>query len=511
MDRLPETTMRRERLLAPAAAARLLIALALLALPSAALATTPAETAAQLRAERQAANRAAALQAREERLASARQAAAERRRAAAERRAAALAGRKHRTNTAKRVVPTEPRMTPFGTAELSCTAVTWHFKGFPATGLNQVSEWVYSEADPVQLYREGEPLRPLGEPVHPFLFTFTGESASNTVTLNPEEVGKGRKRIDALALGRNGDFATFKGGFDIVSRQECGNVNEPAFAIEKTQAIVGSHNGFHYSPIIAEPGQTIEYQIRVTNIGNTVITFGEPTDTHCEGLHGGAPGGILEPGGFEHWYCTHTVTAADLAAGSYTNVATIAGTPNGIPTKEETSNTVVAQIVPPGHGEGGNKGGGGGGGGNPNNGGNGSGPGAGNGGTQGTSNSSAGGGSGGPRQGTLGATSASVPLLSAAPVGCVRSSFLVRVRSRGVRSVVVYLDGHRLKLLTARAARHGYFSFRVNVASLRVGRHKLQVRITMQAVGASRHHIAATRSLSFLRCASVAVHPHFTG
>jgi uncharacterized repeat protein (TIGR01451 family) len=498
MDRFLETTMRRPRrskLLA--AAMGLLVVLALSALAPAAFAST-AETAAVVRAERQAANRAATLQAREERAARALQVAAERRRAAAERRAAAVARKRRTTSTITPVrASTEPRMTPFGTAEISCTSVTFHFKGFPATGVNRVTEWVYIE----------------GDPMPPFVFTFTGETASNTLTLNPEEVRKGRKRIDALATGRNSDDATFKGGFDIVSSQECGNVNEPAFAIEKTQTIAGGHSGFHEAPIVAEVGQTIEYQIKVTNTGNTVITFATPTDPNCEGLHGGAPGGILEPSGFERFYCTHTLTAADLAAGSYSNVATIVGTPNGIPAKEETSNTVVAQVVPVGSGPGGGKGGSGGGGsGGTNGGSNGSGTAnGGNGGALGSTSSSTGTGTGGPREGTLGATSASVPLLSAAPAGCVRSSFLVRVRSRGVRSVVFYVDGHRLKVLTARAAKHGYFTVRVNVAKLRVGRHRLQVRITMQAVGASRHHIAATRSLSFLRCASAAVHPHFTG
>jgi hypothetical protein len=389
-------------------------------------------------------------------------------------------------------------MTPFGTAEISCTAVTWHFKGYPASGVNKVTEWVYIE----------------GDPLPPFVFTFTGETASNTELLNPEAVGKGRKRIDALAVGRNSDDAAFKGSFDIVSSQECGNVNEPAFAIEKTQTIAGSHSGFHAAPIIAEVGQTIEYEIRVTNTGNTVITFGALADPKCDPgtLHGGPPGGILEPGGFARYFCTHALTPEDLAAGSYSNVATIAGTPNGVPEKEETSNTVLAQVVPVGSGPGGGKGGGGGGGGGGSGGNTGTGTGTGgNGGVLGTTGSSTGTGTGGPRQGTLGATSASVPLLSAAPAGCVRSSFLVRVRSRGVRTVVFYIDGHRLKLLTARAAKHGYFTVRINVSRLRVGRHKLKVRITMQAIGASRHHIAATRSLSFLRCASAAVHPHFTG
>jgi hypothetical protein len=495
MDRFLETTQRRRRTLGLIAAAFALFALFATLGPARASAAS-AQEAAQVRSERQAANRLAAQHAREERAAHARLVAEERRHAAEERRAHRTSNRVGGARVQKS--STALRVTPFGTAEISCSAVTFRFTGFPATGLNTVKEFVYVEGDPV------------GE-TKGFIFTFTGETATNTITLNPEEVGKGRKRIDALVQGRNADDATFKGGFDIVSSQECGNVNEPGFAIEKTQTVAGSNSGFHTQPIVVEVGQTIEYQIKVTNTGNTVMTFGALQDPNCDPgtIKGEAPGGILVPGAFERITCTHAVTATDLAAGTYTNIATITGTPNGSEAKEQSSKQVVAEIVPVGANTG--KNGGGGNGGNGGNSGNGNNSGnngssSGNTGTSGTLT-----GTGGPRQGTLGATSASVPLLSAAPAGCVRSSFLVRVRASGVRTVVVSIDGHRLKTLSAHAARHGYFTVRVTVARLGVGRHKLQVRITMQALTASRHHVAATRSLSFLRCASVAVHPHFTG
>jgi hypothetical protein len=467
MDRFGETTERRARTLGMASAAMLLLLVVVALFGAAGASASLGEAAVQLRAERLVANRLAAQQLRAERIARVRALAEARRRAAAERRAAEVASR------ARRATATQPPMTPFGTAEISCTSVTFRFRGFPATGENTVREVVFVE----------------GEPVIEVHFTFTGETGTNTLALDPEAVRKGTKRIDAFAGGRNSVESAFRGFFDIRSTQQCGDVNEPAFAIEKTQAVIGSGTGYREQPITAEVGQTIEYRIKVTNIGNTVITFGALQDPNCDAgtLHGGEPGGIVSPSGAELFICTHTVTPGDLAAGSFANVATITGTPNGSEAKEQTSNTVVAEIRPPGSGGGGGGSGPGSGGGG--NGGNGSG--------SGTGSGSGGAGTGAGSGGVAGTTSS--------------SSFLVRVRSRGVKSVVIYIDGHRMKTLTARAARRGYFSVRINVGRLAVGRHRLQVRITMEALSASRHHIAGTRSLSFLRCASAALHPNFTG
>jgi hypothetical protein len=100
------------------------------------------------------------------------------------------------------------------------------------------------------------------------------------------------------------------------------------------------------------------------------------------------------------------------------------------------------------------------------------------------------------------------------PQGCVRGAFTAKLKSKGVASVVFYLDGHRVAHFTAKAARRGYLTIRINVSRLKIGRHKLMAKIVMTtatsaAAGAKPVH--ATRSLTFVRCASAAVKPKFTG
>ena len=41
-------------------------------------------------------------------------------------------------------------------------------------------------------------------------------------------------------------------------------------------------------------------------------------------IKGGNPEGVVAKESFERFYCTHLVTAADQAAGTYSNVASIA-------------------------------------------------------------------------------------------------------------------------------------------------------------------------------------------
>ena len=59
--------------------------------------------------------------------------------------------------------------------------------------------------------------------------------------------------------------------------------------------------------------------------------------------------------------------------------------------------------------------------------------------------------SGATGAGVLGFKTAVVPGLSG-PQSCVRSSFHVSIKSAGVTSVTFYLNGHKLKTLTARNA-----------------------------------------------------------
>ena len=104
----------------------------------------------------------------------------------------------------------------------------------------------------------------------------------------------------------------------------------------------------------------------------------------------------------------------------------------------------------------------------------------------------------------------SVPRLSG-PQGCVRSAFRASVKSKGVSSVSFYLDGHRLKTMTAKSARKGLIAITVDPTKLSVGPHKLMAKITMAKASASSKAVHGTRTAAVLRCRAAVLTPKFTG
>ncbi|MFC3881934.1 hypothetical protein ACFOSV_17195, partial [Algoriphagus namhaensis] len=94
-------------------------------------------------------------------------------------------------------------------------------------------------------------------------------------------------------------------------------------------------------------GDVINYEIQVANTGNVSISNVVLTDPKATGgitLTAGdnAPTDVLDVG--ETWIYTasHTVTQADIDAGSYSNTATVAGTdPSGNLTSPLTSSTIT--------------------------------------------------------------------------------------------------------------------------------------------------------------------------
>src|SRR5262249_37544564 len=145
----------------------------------------------------------------------------------------------------------------------------------------------------------------------------------------------------------------FKGGTDTPSGQlRC--VAEPSFTIEKLQKIEGSQGPFTANELEGKDGETVDYQIVVTNTGNTQLTFGPLVDPKCdEGTIEGGPGaepvqpagiGGSPPAGKTTYTCKHTITSEDGL--DYTNVASVTGSPpagQGAPVTNE-SNTVVVNI-----------------------------------------------------------------------------------------------------------------------------------------------------------------------
>jgi uncharacterized repeat protein (TIGR01451 family) len=283
----------------------------------------------------------------------------------------------------------------------------------------------------------------------------------------------------------------------------------PAFSVEKLQKIAGGTGSYTTSTLSGQTGQTVDYEIVVRNTGNVALTLASFSDERCEAatVSGGPVGGILAAGASTNYTCSHVLDEADQAAGSYSNTVTLTGTPpqgDGGPIAQG-SNTVVVEVSPAGS----NNNGGGGGeehheptpGGNS---------------TTSNSSSSTNASSGvlsstvnQSQSGVLAFASASVPTLTG-PEGCVRKSFHVSIRSAGVQSVTFYLDGHRLKTLTAKNARKGLLTIEIDPAKLKVGAHKLVARITM-AHSASTKATVASRKVTILRCHSAVVTPKFTG
>jgi hypothetical protein len=386
----------------------------------------------------------------------------------------------------RRLAATGTRVTPYGHVEVSCTQVTYFFSNSPEApnAFSEGSTTTVTEVVSID-----------GERLAPVLFTFFGSSGSNTI---PITVNAGLHRIDALARwSTNG----VKGAnWDIPASRTCeAGQPAPGYSIEKLQAIAGTGQ-FVPSPLTGEVGQTVDYKIVVTNTGNEPLTMSNLSDPNCEpGTITGGPGSRpLEIGAATIFRCTHVLTPADRLATSYSNTATITGTPAGGTPITTPSNTVVVNIPPAKTPE-------------PPPGGpvttpttSGGSSGAGNIGVLASSGSRL------PRLEALGTTS-SAPGLNGRPEGCVRSSFLVSVKAKGVKSVTFYLDGHRLKTLTAKSARKGRLSFRIRTAHLKVGVHRLKARITIIPTTASTKTVTVTRSLKFARCASATLSPKFTG
>jgi uncharacterized repeat protein (TIGR01451 family) len=263
----------------------------------------------------------------------------------------------------------------------------------------------------------------------------------------------------------------------------------PAFSIEKLQRIQGGSGSYTTSELTgATIGQTVEYEIVVTNTGNVPLTLGSFSDPKCDGgTVSGGPGSAALPVGASTTYtCAHVLDAADQAAGSYANAVSITGTPpegGGLPVST-SSNTVVVEVP--------------------------------------SSNTATGNTTGSASSGVLSSTfsepaksgvlafaSATLPKLKG-PQGCVRHSFHISIKSAGVASVTFYMDGHKLKKLTAKNAHKGLLTIAVNPDKLKVGVHKLVAKITMIATASTKAK-QGSRMVRILRCSSKALTPKFTG
>jgi hypothetical protein len=125
-------------------------------------------------------------------------------------------------------------------------------------------------------------------------------------------------------------------------------LNTPGMTVTKLQRD-GSTGAFTTGTITAMVGDTIEYEIQVTNTGNTTLAL-SLSDPHCDAgtIHGPTAvsgtlnGNVLSPGGEAQYTCSHVLVAGD--APTFTNVGTITGQPPSGPPLSG-SGVVVANVT----------------------------------------------------------------------------------------------------------------------------------------------------------------------
>ena len=117
----------------------------------------------------------------------------------------------------------------------------------------------------------------------------------------------------------------------------------PSFTLRKLEADPSSPS-FGAGPITANVGDTIRYEIIVTNTGNEPLNL-TLVDTLCTGISGptgNVTGNTLAVGGTATWTCSHLVVAADFP--TYVNVAQVTGTPPGGTPLPPQRSSVVANV-----------------------------------------------------------------------------------------------------------------------------------------------------------------------
>lgn len=112
----------------------------------------------------------------------------------------------------------------------------------------------------------------------------------------------------------------------------------PQLTAVKTHALIDANGN-----TVADEGETIDYTIRVTNVGNVTMTGVSVDDAMLGAV---SPASVtLAPGAGQDFTGSHVVSAADVAAGSITNVATAKGTPPNGPEVITPPTTTTQEAV----------------------------------------------------------------------------------------------------------------------------------------------------------------------
>jgi hypothetical protein len=216
---------------------------------------------------------------------------------------------------------------------------------------------------------------------------------------------------------------------------------EPSFTVEKLQRI-GSTSTFTTATLTGAVGSTVEYEVIVKNTGNVGLKFSSFSDPKCDpGTIAGGPGEAeVAPGGSTTYTCTRKLTST----GTFTNVATVTGTPPHEAPMTLMSNPVEV-VVPAGPGGG---------------------------------PSSVGANEEKPAQKVREFCEVSRPVLYGGS-GLQKGRFAVWVRSKGVKRITFYLDGRKLATFTQSQARGEQFKLTIDARKLRYGVHHVSFRVAM--------------------------------
>ncbi len=227
----------------------------------------------------------------------------------------------------------------------------------------------------------------------------------------------------------------------------------PSFTMRKLEADPSSPN-FGAGPIDANVGDTINYQIIVTNTGNEPLDLGL-VDTLCTGVSGpigNVTGNTLAVGGTATWTCSHVVVAADFP--TYVNVAQVTGTPPGQPSLPPQRSSVLANIA----------------------------------------------------RGSVAPACVASPIKIKQTTTRSKQTIDAIVTGGGLKKLVFYLDGRAVKTLTKPNLSGGRYQLSINVPRTRYGTH------SVTAKGTNTCGKASSAGLTFSHNAPVKkIVPRFTG
>ena len=182
-----------------------------------------------------------------------------------------------------------------------------------------------------------------GTPVGSVTKTVSGDGDYTSPTVTPTGTGT---YVWVASYGGDVNNAPLSNGCAEASETVTVNPppNSPSFTMRKLEADPSSPT-FGAGPIDANVGDTIRYEIIVTNTGNEPLDLAL-VDTLCTGVSGptgNVTGNTLAVGGSATWTCSHVVVAADFP--TYVNVAQVTGTPPGGPQLPPQRSSVLANIA----------------------------------------------------------------------------------------------------------------------------------------------------------------------